>query len=172
MSNQIPPLHLVDYRYISENQIDTNLSFPNEAFYVKHLYIATPSGDVEMVFSPSEWCRYAVSAYPSANVWDYDNDGLMDLVVSVGYMDSDSVILGSIIHVYHRLPASLNHKYRFEEVYREELRGIYLYGPRLANLNGDPSDGKESWVFWCRVDSQMRKVGVNGVATLQWVNDK
>jgi len=162
----------VDYRYISENQIDTNLSFPNEAFYVKHLYIATPSGDMEMVFSPSEWCRYAVSAYPSANVWDYDNDGLLDLVVSVGYMDSDSVILGSIIHVYHRLPASLNHKYRFKEVYRKELRGVYLYGPRLANLNGDPSDGKESWIFWCRVDSQMRRFGVNGVATLQWVNDK
>ena len=92
----------VDYRYIAENRIDTDMSFPNESFYVKHLYVATPSGDMEIVFPPSEWSDEAVSAYPSANVWDYDGDGLLDMVVSVGYMDSDSAILGSIVHVYHR----------------------------------------------------------------------
>lgn len=157
----------VDYRYVGEDLIDEDPMYPNEAFYFKRLFIDTPSGDLEMVFSPSEWGCGAVSADPNGNVFDYDADGLMDLVVLIQYMDSDNQVLAGSVRVYHRLLSSSEHGYRFEEAFRQDVQGVGFGNPKQADLNGDPTDGKEGWVFQAWADFQLRAFGVSGVATLQ-----
>jgi hypothetical protein len=151
--------------------MDDDQTYPNEAFYFKRLFIATPAGDLELVFSPSDWGCGAVSSYPDGNVFDYDDDGLMDLVVAIQYHDKANQIIGGSVRVYHRLSPSPEHGYLFEEVFRQDVQGVGFGTPQKANLNGNPADGKEGWVFPSGANYHLRAFGISGIATLQKSGD-
>ncbi|MCD6383905.1 MAG: hypothetical protein J7L88_05530 [Thermoplasmata archaeon] len=153
----------VDYRYTSPGRMDSDMTYPHEPFYFKHLYL----GEEEMIFSPSDFPGARTAYVGGVGVLDYNHDGLEDLVVSLTYYDSDNEILGGSVRVFKRLPIELNRTYRFEEVFRRDLIGIGFGWVEEANLDGD---GVKDFVFECRANSQRRSFGVSGVATLRYVN--
>jgi hypothetical protein len=144
--------------------------YPDEPSYVQHLYLATTGGDIPLAFSPTE-VDGAVGAQAWANVGDFDRDGLVDLVVAVSFYDSDNEFVTGSVRVYRRLSPAAGRRYRFQEAFRQDVRGASFWSPLPADLNGDPADGKEGWIMSLRVDSQWRRFGVNGLATLQRTAD-
>ena len=146
---------------ITCDSIDADTCYPTDAFYVHRLYLATMLGDIELTFP------YTDSNFPNvissgccANIFNYDNDSLMDMIVTISYLDDETnnfilQLCGASIRIYHRLPATLNHKYRFELAYQRDIAGINLGTPEPANLNGISSDGKEGWVIPVKIDTSM-----------------
>lgn len=159
-----------DYRYVSEGVMDTDPTFPNEPFYIKHIYVGNSGEDEEMVFSPSEW-QGATAASLAADVSDFNSDGLMDMVVAVNYSDNDGEISAGSIRAYQRLPARDGRNYRFAEIFRQDVIGANFWSPTKADLNGLSGDGKEGWIMGLRMDSPIRGFGVSGIATLQRTGD-
>jgi len=159
----------VDYRYIQPGIIDTDTLFPNEPFYLHHLYVNNGGLDAEMVFSPLEHAGCSNTSCEGV-AWDYDNDGLIDLAVAVSYLYDGTPVYGSI-RVYHRLPALPDRRYRFEEVFRKDIPMANFWQLIPANLNGNASDGKEGWIMNARIDGGYSPFGVCGIATLQLIAD-
>jgi len=149
-----------DYRYITPDSIDADTLFPHDAFYVHRFYLKTDGGDFELYFSHSESIfKNVTTASCNGNIFDYDNDGLFDLLVTVEYYDNDSSFImqhcGTSIRIYHRLPAKENRKYRFELAFQKDLSGIGFGQPIPANLNGNKFDGKEGWIMPVHIDTSM-----------------
>lgn len=149
-----------DYRYVTPDSIDQNMLFPNDAFYVKRLYLETKGADIELFFSHQDSpFPDVVSARTLANIFDYDNDGLYDMIVTIQYMDDDTVdverLCGASLRIYHRLLPTDGRDYRFELAFRKDIAGIKLGRPEPADLNGDPADGKEGWIVGVGIDTTM-----------------
>ncbi len=158
-----------DYRYITEDFIDTDTTYPNEPFYLNHLFLNSGGMDSELIFTPDEFPN-AMSAYCYANIKDYDHDGRIDLFAAINYQNADSLTGGSI-RVFKRLPSTPDHKYRFELSYRKDFEHVNFWGWFLANLDGDISNGKEGWIIGLRNDSAKGELGVGGLVTLQQKGD-
>lgn len=159
----------VDYRYIQPGVMDTDTLFPNEPFYLHHLYVNNGGLDAEMVFTPVDYLESSNTSC-EGEVWDYDNDGLVDLAVAVSYLDEGTPVYGSI-RVYHRLPALQGKRYRFEEVFRKDIPITNFWQLIPANLNGNASDGKEGFIMNACINGGYSPFGVCGIATLQLIAD-
>lgn len=159
----------VDYRYIQPGILDTGNLFMREPFYLHHLYVNQGGYDTEISFTPSDYPP-ASSSWCTGNVWDYDKDGLIDLVVSVTYQKGDTPVYSSV-RVYHRLPSLPGRRYRFEEAFRRDIPDVNFWELVPANLNGSPNDGKEAWIMNARIWGGFNPFGVCGVATLQYIAD-
>ncbi len=149
-----------DYRNITPDSIDTDSVFPTDPFYVHRFYLVTDGGDFELYFPYSDsGFPNVVSSGCCANIFDYDNDGLFDLFVTIEYLDNDNNAFtrycGTSVQIYHRLPAIGNRKYRFKLAFRRDIAGISFGAPIPADLNGDASDGKEGWLMPVRIDTSM-----------------
>jgi hypothetical protein len=160
----------VDYRYETLTDVSLDTNYPNEPFYVKHIFLATKAGDIELVFMTSEQ-ENATGVDCIANIFDYDKDGLFDMVVNVGYYDSTGKVLAADVRVYHRLPSNNISDYRFENVFSQKVQGAIFGLPHLANLDGDETDGEEAVLFMTSMKSQHNPFGVSGVATLTYKNE-
>lgn len=151
-----------DFRYVTHDSIDIDPDslYKNDAFYVHRFYLETQGGDIELYFSHSDTqFENVTTASCNGNIFDYDNDGLFDLFVTVEYYDNDTSFIeqhcGSSIRIYHRLSAKQGRRYRFKEVFRKDLAGLGLGHPVPANLNGKESDGKEGWLIPVNIDTSM-----------------
>ena len=159
----------VDYRYIHPGIIDTGNLFIHEPFYLQHLYVNSGGLDTEIEFNPSDY-PLSSSAWCTANIWDYDHDGLIDMVVNISYQKGDTPIYAGV-RVYHRLSSFQGKRYRFEEVFRKDIPAVNFWELVPADLNGNELDGQEGWVMNARIWGGASLFGVCGLATLQYVAD-
>ncbi|MEA1959072.1 MAG: hypothetical protein U9N44_05335 [Chloroflexota bacterium] len=128
--------------------------YENEAFYVKHLYVNHNGIISEMVFTPDQWHQQLLVRSSTLNgfgILDYNDDGLMDIAVSVEYWNDEDpygTVIGSEIYLYKRLESSdPDINYLFEEVDKIRSEGKTYSGLTSANLDGDIGNGNEAIVL-------------------------
>ena len=124
--------------------------YETEAFYVKHVYVVSLNESglpeySEMVFFPDAY-KNAVSAAPTGvETIDFNRDGLMDLVVAIGYYDKDGSICGGEIRFFQRVQ-SLTYNYAFNETQVVRMDEMGVFAIEKANLDGNITNGRESLV--------------------------
>ncbi|MGQ4834475.1 MAG: hypothetical protein ACP6IS_11360 [Candidatus Asgardarchaeia archaeon] len=138
-----------NYTFIGPN-IRGNEPYEEEAFYVRHMYLINTENRKdalysEMVFYPDVF-QGADSAVPMGiETMDFNNDGLLDLIVGISYYDDASNLLGFELKFLQRVPSNItNYVFNETKVMRFNNRG--LFGIAKANLDGNLSNGKESLV--------------------------
>jgi len=136
-----------DYNYTyTTPQSQGVYPYDEEAFYVKHLYVDRGGIVDEMVFTPDQWHPQLLVDSSTLNgfgILDINDDGLMDLAVSVEYWQGGTVI-GSDVFLYKRIE-SADMNYLFEEVDRIRSEGSTYSGIAAANLDG--KGGREALVL-------------------------
>lgn len=144
--------------------------YETEAFYVKHFYVEEGDGNLstlkEMTFSPKDFVGATTAMVADAEPIDFDNDNLVDLVVSVEYYNSVNALVGGRVYAFKRI-SSQSYKFLFEELQKIEVPYASFGFMRKANLNGDQSDGKESIVVGFYSNSTVKK-HLAGPAYLTW----
>ncbi|MCD6485550.1 MAG: hypothetical protein J7L47_10625 [Candidatus Odinarchaeota archaeon] len=138
-----------NYTFIGPN-IQGSEPYDEEAFYVKHMYLinAGTQGSVvysEMLFYPDAFQGADSVAPQGIEVMDFNNDGMMDLIVGLSYYDSASNLLGFELRFLQRV-LSNNTNYAFNETKIMRFNNRGLFGIVKANLDGNASNGKESLV--------------------------
>ncbi|MGQ4895039.1 MAG: hypothetical protein ACP6IQ_10505, partial [Candidatus Njordarchaeia archaeon] len=122
--------------------------YETEPFYVKHFYIVEGSGNNtvyrEMIFSPNDVDFAETAMTYDAEPIDFNNDGLMDLVVTVDYYIGDRMVRGRI-YIYQRISSTV-YPYLFKEIQCIDVPSSGFEFIRKANLDGNPLNGKESLV--------------------------
>jgi hypothetical protein len=123
--------------------------YENDAFYVKRLYVNENGIIREMVFTPDQWHPHLLVDSSTINgygILDFDEDGLMDIAVSLEYWHQGTVT-GSEVYLYRRIESPVPEiNYLFEEVDRIRSEKTYS-GLTSANLDGDPVNGEEALVM-------------------------
>ncbi len=138
-----------NYTYVTPTS-QGDYPYDEEAFYVKHLYVNRSGIIGEMVFTPDQWHPQLLVDSSTVNgygILDFNNDGLMDLAVTVEYWHEGTVI-GSDIFLYKRVESAdpaIN--YFFEEVDKIHSEGKTYAQITSANLDGNIRNGNEALVL-------------------------
>ncbi|MHA1770998.1 MAG: hypothetical protein ACTSYL_04280 [Candidatus Thorarchaeota archaeon] len=134
----------VNYTYVTEN-ITGSIPYLSDPFYVKRFYVQTGQGIEEMVWRPDEVTGATGVYSPGVVPIHLDSDNNMDLVVGGAYTDGETIIRARIT-LYRRV-LNLSIDFLFEEIQTFWIDDASVMDAKAANLDGDPTNGKESVVF-------------------------
>ncbi len=135
----------VNFTYLTEDILGT-FPYNDDPFYVHRFYVKHGVDVGELVWRPSDLLGATGAFASSAIPIDYDHDGNMDLIVGGAYTHGEEYVCARAT-VYHRLASTLEHKYLFEEAQTFLIPDAIFADGKAANLDGNPTNGKESIVF-------------------------
>ncbi|MHA1408371.1 MAG: hypothetical protein ACTSSG_13455 [Candidatus Heimdallarchaeaceae archaeon] len=152
-----------DYRYVTKNITGTE-PYNQEPFYLKRLWLYNNISDSynELFWDPGEVTN-SNSVQARAMVTNlYSESSGLDLVMWGTFRDRFNSIITSKLVFYQRIVGDENHKYAFEEKETWWAAGVEFWPAKRANLDGNPSNGKEAIVVGLANHVPHEGIGLNG----------